>query len=366
MRKDNIELVHINRRTFRVPLSSFKKNNKNNKNKNYTNENIINNNDNIDNSMTENNSENDEVNEMIEKINNLTSNNLEKNNDNELLKAYVPCDKEFRGMIIGKKGAMKKRIISESGVKNIFVPLSKDNSDIVIEADNQEALDIAEKKILEIINKAKNKPVDEKPTHFLSLPLVDVEFIKKVEEIYNFIKEDAEDKNFVNSILIPLKALHLTIAVMTLKDEDEVNKAIQILRSCSSTIYDILRTHSAVLKISGLAVMKGSVKKARVVYCRILEEQSYDLVMEASNFIIKKFEDAGLMNKDNHRELLLHSTILNTIYSKKRSEFYDASKLFDKFGNFDFGNVLIPNVSLNQMGTRSEDGYKCLAKVSFP
>ena len=72
-----------------------------------------------------------------------------------------------------------------------------------------------------------------RPTHFLSFPLRDPIFIKRVDFIQKTLSEHSKDvppKAFVR-----LEKLHLTLAVMTLEDEDAIQRASEIFSSMDSS-----------------------------------------------------------------------------------------------------------------------------------
>jgi len=326
----NVKLVQLDNRVFRVPLSSFTKTI-------YTNK-----------SNTEN----------------ITP---DKNNT-ELYVLKVPCDIEYRGAIIGKKGATKRRIMRETGVKEVIVPDSEIDEDITVKGYDEEGLQQARDLIFKLIEEVQSKEAN-KPTHFLSIPLMDPDFMSKVEGLYEVWYDSSTDKDFLASIIMPPKCLHLTIATMCLRNDSEVQKAIDLMRSLSSQVYDMLNTHSALLKIKGLAIMKGTIKNARVVYAEVQKEQSYQTIMEVSQFLIDRFRKAGILIRESEdKEILFHATLLNTKYYKnKLKNTYDATKIFEQHGNTNFGNVLLRNISLCVMGTKNaETGYKSIEKISLP
>ncbi|ORX72534.1 hypothetical protein BCR32DRAFT_285746 [Anaeromyces robustus] len=176
------------------------------------------------------------------------------------------------------------------------------------------------------------------------------------ENLYADCMELSNDKDFLASILMPPKCLHLTISTMCLRTQNEIDKAVNLMRSLSS-------------QIKGLAIMKGTIKNARVVYAEVLKEQSYNTVIEVSKFLIKKFKEAGIIIRESEdKEILLHATLINTIYyHNKLKNTYDSTLIFEQYGNINFGNVLLRNISLCEIGTKNADtGYKCLEKISLP
>jgi len=328
---NNVKLVKLGDRVFRVPLSSFTK------------------------TIYTNKSSSEHI--------------TPDKNDAELLVLRVPCEMEYRGAIIGKRGATKKRIMKESGVKDIYIPDSETDEDIVVKGYDEEGLQHARDLIFKIVEEVQSKETN-KATHFLSYPLMDPDFLSKVENMYGDWMEMSNDKDFLSSILMPPKCIHLTIGTMCLRNEKEIQKAKELMRSLSSQVYDMFNTHSALLKIKGLALMKGTIKNARVIYAEIQKEQSYSVVQDVCRFLLTKFREAGFIVRESEeeKEVLLHATLLNTIYYKnKLKNTYDATEIFERYGHTNFGNVLLRNISLCVIGTKNaEKGYQSLERISLP
>ncbi|ORX50040.1 hypothetical protein BCR36DRAFT_352950 [Piromyces finnis] len=326
---NNVKLVKLGSRQFRVPLSSFTK------------------------TIYTNKGSSEHI--------------TPDKNDTDLLVLRVPCEMEYRGSIIGKKGATKKRIMRESGVKEIWIPDAETDEDIIIKGYDEEGLQHARDLIFKIIEDTQNKETN-KATHFLSYPLMDPDFLSKIEDLYEDWMEMSKDKDFLSSILMPPKCMHLTIGTLCLRNEKEIQKAIELMRTLSSQVYDKFNTHSALLKIKGLSLMKGTIKNARVIYAEIQKEQSYQVVQEVCQFLLDKFREAGLIVREESKEILLHATLLNTIYyNNKLKNTYDATEIFERYGHINFGNVLLRNISLCKIGTKNaEKGYYSLEKISLP
>lgn len=136
-------------------------------------------------------------------------------------------------------------------------------------------------------------------------------------------------------------------------------------------------------KVSGLEIMKGSAEKARVLYAKIQSEP----LQRVANEITKSFIDAGKFNitmrihndwtelstlfsglgkKEETRDatVKLHMTVMNVKYIRpksKKSNSFNATEIFERYGSFDFGQQEVNQIHLADMKQKNADGfYKCL------
>lgn len=169
-------------------------------------------------------------------------------NTKSLLEIQIPCDVAYRGAIIGKKGATKYKIIQDTGVEEIIIPSNSHSKNIIVKGYDEESLQHAKDTIMKIIEDIEDKKSKE-ATHFLSLPLIDPNFLSKVDHFYNEWMELSTDKDFLTNMMMPTTCLHLTIATLNLKDENEIKKATELMKSLSSQICDMLNTQPLSLKV---------------------------------------------------------------------------------------------------------------------
>ena len=60
------------------------------------------------------------------------------------------------------------------------------------------------------------------------------------------------------SILVTQERLHLTLGMLRLDDEEQVEKAVHCMRRHAQELYDLLGTRSLTVRVRGLALMKGT------------------------------------------------------------------------------------------------------------
>jgi len=105
------------------------------------------------------------------------------------------------------------------------------------------------------------KPTSPPKTHFICLPLRSIQFRNKVIAFNELLP------SFIHpSIIRPAGSLHLTLGVMSLQTPDEIDSAVQFLRSCHSAVYSLVGGQKVTVSLKGIAPMKPNLKKTRVIY----------------------------------------------------------------------------------------------------
>ncbi|CAK5049810.1 unnamed protein product [Meloidogyne enterolobii] len=176
------------------------------------------------------------------------------------------------------------------------------------------------------------------PTHFVSVP-VGLTSVKIREQYQNFVHSIRADEDLPEDcrnpdLFITPSKLHLTLCVLRLFTEEDVNSAKQFL--------DELFQSEAV-KLQKLA-----------------------------NIVEESLSASFLTEKRKSKEVVLHMTMMNTKYlrEKKRS-FLNVSKLLEKFGKLNFDPVNVTELHLCEMSSLTDaelalETYKCIHQLQFP
>lgn len=224
------------------------------------------------------------------------------------------------------------------------------------------------------------------PTHFLCIPLVTG---ASRQQLVSSLGSFSADVTSLNNFGIPAEAirpvgtLHLTLGVMSFPKNEGVEQAVgllktllpgQILKSVQppdSTTGPQLPLLSVTLK--GLHSMQ-SPSKATVLYAPPVDSEG--ILQKFCEKLKAAFQEAGLM-VDENRPLLLHATILNTIYvkgvrhGKKRERLIiDARGILDRYDDFVWmENVPVEKIAICKMGAKKqEDGdeaYEVEAEIGM-
>jgi activating signal cointegrator complex subunit 1 len=242
------------------------------------------------------------------------------------------------------------------------------------------------------------------PTHFLCIPLVGAQLANALASFRADVTS-AMSFGLPKDAVRPLGTLHLTLGVMSLK-KDGVEKAADILGSLKlreilteSRLAKAAKASAAALALSGGNIDGGQLSTSnRGIYLTIQGLHSIQPAAKATvlyappsdpdgilydfcKLLQKPFQDCGLMIDEN-RSLLLHATIINTIYVKggsggsggrgKRREklTIDARELLDRYDDYLWAeNMPITRVALCRMGAKpigtDDAAYEVEAEVEF-
>ncbi|KAK4061594.1 uncharacterized protein Triagg1_10223 [Trichoderma aggressivum f. europaeum] len=241
------------------------------------------------------------------------------------------------------------------------------------------------------------------PTHFLCIPLVGVPLATTLAA-FRADATSAMSFGLPEDAVRPLGTLHLTLGVMSLK-RDGVERAVDILRGLklkeilaetrlakdANTSAAVLalsggsndgsqpsKTNGLSLTIRGLHSMQPA-ERAAVLYAPPSDPEG--ILYNFCKQLQKPFQDAGLMIDEN-RPLLLHATIINTIYvknnsggggrGKKRERLtINARDLLSRYDDYLWAEKMpVTRVTLCRMGAKPIPGtddaaYEVEAEVEF-
>lgn len=243
------------------------------------------------------------------------------------------------------------------------------------------------------------------PTHFLCIPLAGMQLANALASFRTDVTS-AMSFGLPKDAVRPLGTLHLTLGVMSL-NQDGVGKAVEILRGlklreilAESRVVNSNRMSAAALALSGgdidesqLSHPNGGLSltirglhsmqpaaKATVLYAPPSDPTG--ILYDFCKLLQKPFQDGELMIDEN-RPLLLHATIVNTIYVKnsggssgargKRREklTIDARDVLARYEDYVWAeNMPITRVALCRMGAKPIEGtddaaYEVEADVEF-
>ncbi|KAI1800911.1 kinase A anchor protein [Daldinia bambusicola] len=224
------------------------------------------------------------------------------------------------------------------------------------------------------------------PTHFLCLPLVTGASRHQLSASLSAFSADVTSPDSFavpEQAIRPLGTLHLTIGVMSFPKNDGLDKAVALLKTlvprkmmASIKAAESLKsTEHPAQESTGLpppllsVTLKGlhsmqPASKASVLYAPPVDSEG--ILLRFCENLRSVFQEAGLMAEEN-RPLLLHATIMNTIYVKgrnrkggKRSEklTIDARDILDRYNDHVWmEGAPIEKIAICKMGAKKqEDG----------
>ncbi|KAI3340408.1 kinase A anchor protein [Ustulina deusta] len=237
------------------------------------------------------------------------------------------------------------------------------------------------------------------PTHFLCIPLVTATSRPQLSSSLSSFRADVtslESFGVPDQAIRPIGTLHLTLGVMSFPKNEGLEKAIALLKTIipRQILADIAAPPQnqqaakggelsdpppspLLVTLIGLHTMQ-SAAKASVLYAPPVDNGVLTKFCERLRLT---FQEAGLMLEES-RPLLLHATILNTIYVKgktasrggkgKRHEklTIDARQILDRYDDYLWmGDVPIEKIAICRMGAqKQEDGdeaYEVEAEIDM-
>lgn len=192
----------------------------------------------------------------------------------------------------------------------------------------------------------------------------------------------------------PVGTLHLTLGVMSLPQKESVDKAVELLKtlaprqiaaairvpdSSSARLPeapDGMQTSTGSVQLPLSVTLRGlhspqSASKATVLYASPADDDG--TLYKFCEQLRQPFREAGLITEE--RPLLLHATIVNTIYvggrgSRGKRHTIDAKSMLDRYSDFVWmENVPIETAAICRMGAKKlddgDEAYEVEAEINM-
>jgi 2'-5' RNA ligase len=98
-------------------------------------------------------------------------------------------------------------------------------------------------------------------THFICLPLRSPAFRDKVTEFNGLLPPTLNP-----TIIRPTGSLHFTLGVLSLKTQDDIDKAVTFLQSCQAEVCSAVQGQKVTVALRGIDNMHKDVKRTSVIY----------------------------------------------------------------------------------------------------
>ncbi|KAI1083929.1 kinase A anchor protein [Whalleya microplaca] len=217
------------------------------------------------------------------------------------------------------------------------------------------------------------------PTHFLCIPLVNGDSRPQLMASLSSFKADVTSPDSFGipaTAIRPLGTIHLTLGVMSLPTDNDLERAIaflktlepqtilsSIIKGAATTTVDPGSAHSLSITLRGLQSMHPP-SNTSVLYAAPVDAEG--TLFKFCEALQSRFQDAGLISKQE-RPLKLHATILNTIYVKGKKQpggkrgkklGIDAHGILDRYDDFVWmEDVPVEKIAICKMGAeKQEDG----------
>ncbi|XP_043274511.1 activating signal cointegrator 1 complex subunit 1 [Venturia canescens] len=273
---------------------------------------------------------------------------------------YVP--NVFFRFLIGPNGANRKKLESETKT-TIKIPRLGKDGDVVITSSSRTAVLSARHRIDLLVESSRKKL---RPTHFLGIPMIDKTIASNYENFKNIVLNDTGKtaRGVQEGVFQKPEKMHLTLGMLVLVDDQEVQKAVQALEDCKEQIIKpILEKIKNPIKIKaqGLECMNDDPSDVTVVYGKICSDN--DLLQELADKVVNFFVEKDLMKQEKDK-VKLHLTVMNSAFlldheatHYQRKEKFDATNILKVHTNYYFGELPLNTIQLCKRGEKAKDGY---------
>nr|XP_016847684.1 PREDICTED: activating signal cointegrator 1 complex subunit 1 isoform X1 [Anolis carolinensis]XP_016847685.1 PREDICTED: activating signal cointegrator 1 complex subunit 1 isoform X1 [Anolis carolinensis] len=253
--------------------------------------------------------------------------------------------------IIGKKGETKKKLETETRT-SINIPGPGVEGEIVITGQHRNGVVSARTRIDVLAESFRKK---QPFTHFLSIALNQAAIQEKFLQFKEEVLEKCSNDCGISSTLFQNPAkLHLTIGTLVLLNEQEIQKAQELLKKCKEDFIDsITGGKPLTIEVTGIEYMNDDPAMIDVLYAKVHTKDGSKLQLIADR-MMERFVTSGLMMKEWDR-VKLHATVMNTLFRKDPSAEEQnnrtAGKASKERESFDGRKIL--KVSLKQQASLS-------------
>lgn len=307
----------------------------------------------------------------------------------------VEVAQRFISFVVGKKGKTLQSIQRDTGTKITVPKHSKGKRQepnsmhrFEVEGDELESVREALDRIQIVVA---SKEDETAYTHFLSIPLnseqMQARFASFEDDVMKINARGIESKLFTRR-----ERLHLTLCMLRLPSQQQIDQAISVLKSLTYKLNDLLlsqfpqdrekeeHTHKLHLRPKGLEIMNDDHKEVDVLYVKLAQDQGLAKLKTILRVVLLEFVHQGVLTQsevDKQRLLeggevtvKFHMTLMNSKHRTKGAggrETFDAKDVFQKFANVDFGSEPVPSIHLSAMAGSGESGYyACAHTINIP
>ncbi|XP_067566716.1 activating signal cointegrator 1 complex subunit 1 isoform X3 [Pseudorca crassidens] len=246
--------------------------------------------------------------------------------------------------IVGKRGDTRKKLEVETKT-SISIPKPGQEGEIVITGQHRSGVISARTRIdVLLLTFRRKQPF----THFLAFFLNEAEvqerFLKFQEEV---LEKCSMDHGVDSTIFQNPKKLHLTIGMLVLLSEQEIQQTCEMLQQCKEEfIDDISGGKPLEVEMAGIEYMNDDPGMVDVLYAKVHMKDGSNRLQELVDRVLERFQASGLIVKE-WNSVKLHATVMNTLFRKDpnaegRYNLYttDGKYAFKERESFDGRNIL--------------------------
>uniref|UniRef100_A0A2K5QMB5 A-kinase anchor protein 7-like phosphoesterase domain-containing protein n=1 Tax=Cebus imitator TaxID=2715852 RepID=A0A2K5QMB5_CEBIM len=202
------------------------------------------------------------------------------------------------------------------------------------------------------VKKRKTKRKDYQPNYFLSIPITNKEIIKGIKSLQNTVIQ--QDKRLAQT-MVRDGSFHVTLLVMQLLNEDEVNIGIDALLELKPFIEELLQGKHLILPFQGIGTFGN-----QVGFVKLAEGDHVNSLSEIAKTANKTFQEKGIQAGES-RSFNPHLTFMKLSkapWLRKNGVKKIDPDLYEKFISHRFGEEKLYRIDLCSMEKKKQsNGY---------
>ncbi|CAD7691737.1 unnamed protein product [Nyctereutes procyonoides] len=209
------------------------------------------------------------------------------------------------------------------------------------------------------IKKRKKKQKGYQPNYFLSIPITNKEITRGIKILQNAILQQDEQ---LAKAMTSDGSFHVTLLVMQLLNEDEVNLGIGALLELKPFIEEILQGKELILPFQGVDTFGN-----QVGFVKLAEGHHINPLLEIAEAAKRTFQEKGFMAGEN-RSFKPHLTFMKlsrTPWLRKKGVKKIDPKFYEKFISHRFGEEMVHRIDLCSMLKKKQSNgyYHCESSI---
>ncbi|XP_017744081.1 A-kinase anchoring protein 7 isoform X4 [Rhinopithecus roxellana] len=209
------------------------------------------------------------------------------------------------------------------------------------------------------VKKKKKKQKDYQPNYFLSIPITNKEIIKGIKIVQNAIIQ--QDERLAKA-MVSDGSFHITLLVMQLLNEDEVNIGIDALLELKPFIEELLQGKHLTLPFQGIGTFGN-----QVGFVKLAEGEHVKSLLEIAETANRTFQEKGILAGDS-RSFKPHLTFMKLSKSpwlRKNGVKKIDPDLYEKFISHRFGEEIVYRIDLCSMLKKKQSNgyYHCESSI---
>ncbi|XP_039096329.1 A-kinase anchoring protein 7 isoform X1 [Hyaena hyaena] len=207
--------------------------------------------------------------------------------------------------------------------------------------------------------KRKKKQKDYQPNYFLSIPITNKEITRGIKILQDAIIQ--QDKQLAKA-MISDGAFHITLLVMQLLNEEEVNIGIGALLELKPVIEEILQGKQLILPFQGIDTFGN-----QVGFVKLAEGDHINPLMEIAEAAKSTFQGKGILAGEN-RSFKPHLTFMKLSkapWLRKKGVKKIDPEFYEKFISHRFGEEMVHRIDLCSMLKKKQSNgyYHCESSI---